>query len=96
MSMIVNKLTVGALFTIVVGMPMANMAKTGCYQFVSMASPRKGPNPWLLVALSLSSFAAFYSVVKHKERINPASSQGRQFDHPLVPPHQKDPNNTRS
>jgi hypothetical protein len=51
---------------------------------------RKGPNPWLLVALSLSSFAAFYSVVKHREQTNPASSLPRQADHPLVPPRHKD------
>ena len=47
---------------------------------------RKGPNPLLFVALSLSSFAIFFVVIKHRENTNPASLNPRQADHPLVPP----------
>lgn len=54
---------------------------------------RKGPNPWVLLALSASSFAAFYLVVKNREQTNPASAYPRQADHPLVPPRHKDSSN---
>jgi len=59
---------------------------------VCMTQPpiRKGPNPWLLLALSLSSFAAFFTVVKRREQTHPASLQPRQADHPLVPPRHKE------
>ena len=50
----------------------------------------RGPNPWLLVALSISSFVAFAAVLKTRETTNPASSQPRQLDHPLVPPRHND------
>lgn len=50
------------------------------------------PNPWLLLGLSLSSFAVFFVVVKRREQTNPASHQPRQADHPLVPPRHKEPN----
>ncbi|TFK42838.1 hypothetical protein BDQ12DRAFT_676873 [Crucibulum laeve] len=53
-------------------------------------SSRKAPNPWLFVALSVSSFAIFYSVIKRREQTNPASLQPRQADHPLVPPRHKE------
>jgi len=52
--------------------------------------PRQGPNPWLLLAFSLSSFAVFAVVVKHREKNYPASAQPRQADHPLVPPRHND------
>lgn len=51
--------------------------------------PRQGPNPWLLLGLSVASFAAFYVTVKHREQTYPASQQPRQADHPLVPPRHK-------
>ncbi|TFK72576.1 hypothetical protein BDN72DRAFT_316924 [Pluteus cervinus] len=56
-----------------------------------MAGQQKGPNPWLFVVVSLTSFAAFYSVVKRRETSSPASLQPRQQDHPLVPPRHKEP-----
>jgi len=50
----------------------------------------KAPNPWLFVALSVSSFATFYILVKHRAKTSPASLQPRQLDHPLIPPHRKE------
>jgi hypothetical protein len=44
---------------------------------------RKGPNPLLLVALSVSSFAVFFAVLKHRQG---TSLTIRQADHPLLPP----------
>jgi len=44
---------------------------------------RKGPNPLLFAALSLSSFAIFFAVIKHRES---TSLNPRQADHPLLPP----------
>ena len=44
---------------------------------------RKGPNPLLFVALSLSSFAIFFAVIKHRQGTSPTT---RQADHPLLPP----------
>ncbi|KAJ3793115.1 hypothetical protein GGU11DRAFT_430611 [Lentinula aff. detonsa] len=46
----------------------------------------KPPNHFLLIGLSLSSFVAFYTLVKYREKTNPASELPRQLDHPLVPP----------
>lgn len=51
---------------------------------------RKGPNPWLLVGLTVSSFAAFFFIVKQRENSNPASFRPRQADHPLIPPRRKE------
>ncbi|KAF8876032.1 hypothetical protein CPB84DRAFT_1796165 [Gymnopilus junonius] len=48
------------------------------------------PNPWLLLGLSLSSFAVFFAVVKRREQTNPASRLPRQADHPLVPPRHRE------
>lgn len=59
-------------------------------QLASMP-PRTGPNPWLLLGLSLASFATFYSVVKSREETAPASQRPRQADHPLVPPRHVNP-----
>ncbi|KAJ7582470.1 hypothetical protein C8J56DRAFT_792423 [Mycena floridula] len=46
----------------------------------------KPPNPWIFVALTASSFVAFYFIVNHREKTNPASRNPRQLDHPLTPP----------
>jgi hypothetical protein len=56
----------------------------------STVTSRKAPNPWIFLVLSLSSFAAFALVVKHRENTNPASKQPRQADHPLIPPRHKE------
>lgn len=58
---------------------------------MSMSSPvRKGPNPFLLVGLTVLSAASFFVVVKYRENRYPASEQRRQADHPLVPPRRKE------
>lgn len=44
---------------------------------------KKGPNPLLLAALSLTSFAVFFAVIKHRQG-TPLTI--RQADHPLLPP----------
>jgi hypothetical protein len=44
---------------------------------------RKGPNPLVFAALSLSSFAIFFAVIKHRQG---TSLTIRQADHPLLPP----------
>ena len=44
---------------------------------------RKGPNPLLFVALTLTSFGIFFAVIKHRQG---TSLTTRQADHPLLPP----------
>lgn len=53
----------------------------------------KPPNPKLLVGLTLGSFVVFYTLVKYREKTNPASQLPRQLDHPLVPPSRPPQNN---
>ena len=57
---------------------------------LSMAPPKKHPNPLLFVGISALSFVAFYATLKYRSTHHPASAQPRQHDQPLVPPRHKD------
>lgn len=51
--------------------------------FLFMTRKPEGPNPLLFAALSLSSFAISFAVIKHRQG---TSLTTRQADHPLLPP----------
>ena len=57
---------------------------------LSMAPPKKHPNPLLFVGISALSFVAFSATLRYRQATSPASAQPRQADHPLVPPRHKE------
>jgi hypothetical protein len=58
--------------------------------------PRGAPHPALFVAIALSSFAAYYTLVHYRAATAPASSRPRPNDHPLVwPVHSPDQDQDR-